>query len=70
MIIDIRRILVHSFILSLEKRLNEAIEKCPNKWDKEEINWFLKDETAKHVWYSIVERKSKKYREYIKKESK
>jgi len=62
--IFVKKALVNSFITNLKKELMEAVEKCPEEWDGLELRWLLRDKAAEFVWYGMVDKRSKRYKDY------
>jgi hypothetical protein len=60
----VKELLAKDFVKNLEKELIEAVKKSPEEWDGVELRWLLKDKTAEHVWYGMIDKRNKRYKDY------
>lgn len=62
----IKEMRLMNFMMALKKDLMLSLQETP-KLTTEQINWLLRDVTAKHVWYPMIEKSSPKYKDYLEK---
>ncbi len=60
----VKRLIFKNFLKKLETELIQSIEYIPTSWTKTELLWHLKEKTLKFAWFPVVERRTKKYKDY------
>ncbi len=59
--------LIKSFITNLEKDLYNRLSDLDVDLNYQEYTWFFKDTISKFIWYSMIDRRTKEYKDYKKK---